>query len=64
MAKKIKTSFKYFVNDEGDNATIVAESDGKFSVYTDLSATAKKYDSLQDAEHELFVCGYYEREKA
>ena len=51
----------FYVNDNGDNATIIIDN-GKIKVITDLSASEKEYPSLKAAKHDLFTRGYYEKE--
>ena len=53
---------KNYVNDEGDFATIIAKSNSVM-VYTDLSAVAIKYNTVEDAESDLLSHGYYLIEK-
>lgn len=47
-----------YVNDNGAHATII-EHEGKFKVHTDLSAKEKTYNSIDEAQHDLLVSGFY-----
>lgn len=46
------------VNDNGRNATICRDAKG-IVVYTDLSAEEKRYDTVEEAKHDLLTRGYY-----
>ena len=59
MSSIMGKEYLHYVNpDSGNGATICPHNDGTATVYTDLSAAERKYASLKEAKHDLFVRGY------